>query len=161
MTVWHITFTAFGARLHGDDRPTVDREHNLYGTPFLEPDPARHRIEHQLMSAPAVILSLEKRLLIEDAIPRIRERWSWDFIVCAAATDHIHSLIAIEQRFHGKQARALLKRELTTALDERWAATKRQDGMSWWCEGGSTKAVKDGDYFGNAFWYIWRQRATR
>jgi len=33
--------------------------------------------------------------------------------------------------------------------------------MSWWCEGGSTKAVKRDEYFANAKAYVVEQRATR
>ena len=28
LITWHITFGTYGARLHGDERPTVDRNHN-------------------------------------------------------------------------------------------------------------------------------------
>jgi len=36
-----ITFTTYGTWLHGDPRGSVDREHNVWGTPFLDPDRAR------------------------------------------------------------------------------------------------------------------------
>ena len=161
LTVWHITFTAYGARLHGDDRPTVDREHNQYGTPYLAPDAERNRREHIAMSEFAVVFTLEQRRAIEAVIPAICVRGGWEPIVCAAATDHVHTLLACERRLHGKDVRPIFKRWLTQALDERWQTPKRLDGMSWWTEGGSTKAVKDNEYFCNAYHYILRQRATR
>ncbi|MFA7235386.1 MAG: hypothetical protein WC058_00860 [Phycisphaeraceae bacterium] len=40
-TTWHITFGTYGTRLHGDDRPTVDREHNQRGEAFIEADAER------------------------------------------------------------------------------------------------------------------------
>jgi hypothetical protein len=33
-----ITFTTYGARLHGSARGSVDDEHNVYGTPLLQVD---------------------------------------------------------------------------------------------------------------------------
>lgn len=34
-----LTFRCYGTWLHGDARGSVDREHNTYGTPCLDPDP--------------------------------------------------------------------------------------------------------------------------
>jgi REP element-mobilizing transposase RayT len=160
-TVWHITFTTYGARLHGDDRPTVDRDHNTFGTPYLEPDPERNRIEHIAMNEFPVVFTREQQRFVEDAIPIICLRGGWDYIMCAAGPDHVHTLLGVDSEFHGKQVRPLLKRWLTQTLDSRWTVPKRLDGMSWWGECGSTKAVKDNEYFGNVYAYIWRQRATR
>jgi hypothetical protein len=38
---YFITFHTYGTWIHGDDRGSVDRHHNLYGTPMLPPDPSR------------------------------------------------------------------------------------------------------------------------
>ena len=39
-----ITFRAYGAGLHGDERRSVDRFHRSYGTPMLPPNLKRKRI---------------------------------------------------------------------------------------------------------------------
>ena len=36
-----ITFRCYGTWLHGDERGSVDRFHNWYGTPTFSPNPAR------------------------------------------------------------------------------------------------------------------------
>ena len=36
-----LTFTCYGARLHGDELGAVDREHDVPGTPYASPDAAR------------------------------------------------------------------------------------------------------------------------
>ncbi|MBK6562866.1 hypothetical protein [Candidatus Amarobacter glycogenicus] len=36
---YFITASAYGNRLHGDERGTVDRDHNTVGTPFRQPEP--------------------------------------------------------------------------------------------------------------------------
>jgi hypothetical protein len=38
-----ITFRCYGTWLHGDDRGSVDREHNVPLTPLIEPNAARRR----------------------------------------------------------------------------------------------------------------------
>ncbi|MBY0311790.1 MAG: transposase [Phycisphaerales bacterium] len=160
-TAWHITISTIAARLHGDDRPTVDRDHNRFGTPFLKPDPIRNTREREAMSVGSVVLSSEQRQCIEDAMPEVCLRGGWDFVTCAAGPDHVHVLVRIDESIHGKQVRAWMKRWLTRVLDERWFAPSRSDGSRWWCEGGSTKAVRDAEYFEHVVRYINGQRTPR
>jgi hypothetical protein len=35
---YHITFGTYGTRLHGDERGTVERAHNVYGEPIVGMD---------------------------------------------------------------------------------------------------------------------------
>jgi REP element-mobilizing transposase RayT len=160
-TVWHITVGTYGSRLHGADEPTVDREHNQRGTPFLPPDPQRRRDESAAMRARAVLLNEDQRAFIEASLPSICNRGRWDFIICAAPgkgeEDHFHLMLAADPKPHGKQIRHWLKRWLTEALDNRFG---RPPGGEWWVDGGSTKPVKDEDYFLNTYFYILRQRTT-
>jgi REP element-mobilizing transposase RayT len=160
VTHWHITFGAYGARLHGDERPTVDRAHNVYGTPFLGPDRDRNAREHALCAGEPVRLTGAQRAFIEHVMPSLCARGGWWFLTCAAGPDHVHILLDADPRIHGKRIHPLLKRWLTQALDERWTCPKRPDGQSWWGEGGSNKAVKDEAYLRNALAYINQQRTT-
>jgi hypothetical protein len=159
-TVWHITFGTYGKRMHGDEKPTVDRTNNRFGTAYLAPDLERERGERMSMNAPAVQFSMEQRLFLEARIPEICVRGGWRYVLCAAEVDHLHTLLGVDRAIHGKEARKWLKRWMTEALDTRWRAVKRTDGMSWFCEGGSTLAVHDSDYFRNAYQYILKQRVT-
>ena len=154
MTVWHITFGTYGTRLHGDDRPTVDREHNEFCTPYVAEDSVRWVAERHRMVAPPVLLTREQRLFVAATIPALCERGRWEYLTCAAAPNHVHVLLGADPRVHGKRIRPWLKRWLTAALDSRWQAAKRLDGMSWWAEGGSNRAVKTRDYIEDATRYI-------
>ena len=42
-TTWHITWGTYASRLHGGYRPTVDKQHNQRGEPFLPRDEPRER----------------------------------------------------------------------------------------------------------------------
>lgn len=49
---------------------------------------------------------------------------------------------------------------MTEPLDTWCTAVKWRDAMSWFCEGGSTLAVYDNEYFRNAYRYILKQRVA-
>lgn len=155
MTAWHITFGTYGTRLHGALQPTVDRQHNRRGQPFLGVDVARESCERTQMSHPSVLLSLDQRLFIQSRLTSICDRGGWNLITSAAEQNHVHILIQTTPMVHGKQIRTLVKRWLTQALNERWTMSSR-----WWVEGGSTKPVKDKAYLQTAIAYIDKQRAV-
>jgi len=156
-TTWHITFGTYGTRLHGSERPTVDKQHNRLGTPFLPADAARQRQAHKRMSFTARRFTQLQRLFIEQQIGPICERGGLDYRICAAETDHVHLLCDIIPEIHGEKVRRLVKRWLGQALSEQWPLVR---GERWWAVGGSNKAVRDGAYLNNAYRYILNQRAT-
>jgi REP element-mobilizing transposase RayT len=155
-TSWHITFGTYGARLHGSDRPTVDRQHNQLGQPFLERDIGRESREYKAMRAMPEFLTLAQQLFIQDAVPSICERGGWNLRICAAGPDHVHVLADIVPEVHGEKARRLLKRWLTQEMNKHWRLDAGQD---WWAEEGSNKAIHDEEYLNNAYRYIESQRA--
>jgi hypothetical protein len=46
---YFITFACYGGRPHGDEVGSVDRYHNLIGSPLLEPDSKRVMAERRKM----------------------------------------------------------------------------------------------------------------
>ena len=148
-----------GSRIHGAGEPTVDREHNQRGEPFLPPDPERHKREDNLMRGDPVFLSLPQRSVIEAVLPAICDRGGWGYLIAAAPpepdNDHFHILLHADPPIHGKRIREWMKRWVTEELDRKWG---RPCGDAWWADGGSTKPVKDVEYLNNCFAYIARQR---
>jgi len=164
-TTWHITWGTYGTRLHGDDRPTVDKQHNTRSTPFLGADDQRRSGERDRQPHPAVRLTREQCLFIQEKIPAICERGGWELRVCAAAPDHVHVLLDINPEIHGQKVRRLLKRWVTEALNQAWPPGSGRPGSlaigaTWWAEEGSNKAIKDIKYLNNAFNYVHDQRMT-
>lgn len=156
---WHITIGTHGSRLHGDDRPTVDRQNNELGTPFLYFDRTRADYERELLRGPPVVLSKTQRLYIEELFPAICDRGRWQHIISAAppAGDHFHILLSADRTIHGTDIRKWLKRWLSQALTERFDTPACGE---WWAHGGSTKAVDTNEYYANALRYIRKQRTT-
>ena len=156
-TTWHLTFGTYGTRLHGDNRPTVDRQHNQRGEGFVEHDPKRAKAERDRMRGNPVYLAGPQRAVIESVIPDICKRGGWTYRICAAPdeADHVHVLLDAERSIDPDAILKWLKRWLGDALTQRW-------GMpisgTWWAKAGSTPAVKDEAYLNNAYHYIRRQR---
>ena len=156
-TTWHITWGTYGARLHGGERPTVDKDHNQFGEVFIEVDPEREDFARRLMEADPLYLSPAQREFIEAELPSICIRGGWSYRVGAAGPDHVHLLCDILPEIHGEKARRLAKRWLGQALSKRWPLV---DHPRWWAVEGSNKAVKEVRYLNNAFDYIRDQRTT-
>ena len=159
MTSWHITWGTFCTRLHGSDRPTVDRKHNERGQPFVDRGEYRERYESNIALHKPVYLSLDQRCHIESVIADICKRGGWVYRIAAAGPecDHVHVLCDIDPKIHGKDARKWMKRWLSDSLNSCWPLG---EGMHWWAEGGSTLAVKDENYLNNVFEYLKMQRAS-
>jgi REP element-mobilizing transposase RayT len=156
LTSWHITWGTYGARLHGGFRPTVDRDHNQRGEPFIYRDKHREDSEESILNFPARLLTTEQRSFAEECIPSICTRGGWENRICAAGPDHVHVLCDIASAIHGERVRRLLKRWLGEALSKNWPTA---EGQTWWAEEGFN-IVKDEAYLNNVFDYIRRQRAT-
>ena len=178
---WHLTFGTYAARLHNDPRPTVDRRHNLVGTPFPPPDPDR---QQPPTSAP-IRLTYEHCSHIEQTIPQLCTRGGWTYHTCAAPFElhphepgrvgpaapnplpnpppnpaqygnHVHILLAATAHIHGKQIRKWIKRWLSESLTQTFGPPPSR----WWAEGGSTKPVTSERYLLNVARYINNQRTT-
>jgi len=155
MTTWHITFGTYGARLHGGERPTVDRKHPEPGAEIVERDADLEDQKRSQLSGPPVHLTIEQRRFVQNKIPVICERGGWSLRICSAGDDHVHVLLDIDPAVHGEKVRRLIKRWLTQAMDTKWPRPK---GGRWWAEQGSNKVVDDPEYLANAHEYIEKQR---
>src|SRR6185437_9663878 len=67
---YFITFSTYGTWLHGTEKGkgSVDRDHNGYATPFLEPDVNRQSDEKNAMVQPPYLLDEARRVVVRHAI---------------------------------------------------------------------------------------------
>ncbi len=90
-----FTFRTFGTWLHGDERGSVDRNNNVYGSPYIKPSPAwNSRVKASLTREP-VILDAPRRRAVEKAIRELCEKRGWRLIALNVRTNHVHCVIAI------------------------------------------------------------------
>ena len=156
-TSWHITWGTYGTRLHGSQRPTVERDHNKRGEAFVPANPQREQAIKAILNFPPVFFTDQQRTFIEAELPTICLRGGWTHRIAAAATDHVHILCDIVPEVHGEKVRRLLKRWLGESLSQQWPLPPK---ATWWGEEGANIAVKDEKYLNNVYNYIARQRAT-
>jgi REP element-mobilizing transposase RayT len=93
-----ITFRTYGTWLHGDRRGSVDRFHNVYGTPKLPPSPRRQQYERQLMKAPPVKLDARRRQAIRRSLDETCRIRKWKLWAANVRRNHVHSVITAQCR---------------------------------------------------------------
>jgi REP element-mobilizing transposase RayT len=93
-----ITFRTFGTWLHGDRRGSVDRFHNVYGTPMLHPNPSRELYEQHLMKMPPVKLDTRRRAAVLQSLRETCRVRKWKLWAANVRTNHVHSVITAQCR---------------------------------------------------------------
>ena len=92
-----ITFTTYGTWLHGDERASVDRRHNIPGTPYVDPDPRRLRYETTMRKHPPVMLGPDRRAVVHEAIAAVCERRDWTLHALNVRSNHVHVVVSAPQ----------------------------------------------------------------
>ncbi len=90
---YFLTWTCKGTRLHGDPRGSVDRAHNTFGTPRLEPDPERQAAEAARMVDPPIELSESDRQLVEATVGEVAAHRGWTLVAVAVRSNHVHMVV--------------------------------------------------------------------
>jgi REP element-mobilizing transposase RayT len=143
-----VSFTTYGAWLHGKDRGSVDVDHNDVGTPFLPPDPAAEAEERSTMAQPPYTLDQPRRRVVLATIQEVCRHRGWRLIACHVRTTHVHAIVAADAAAEKvmNDFKAYASRRLTEAgFDDH--ERKR------WTRHGSTRYIWTEDYLGNAIHY--------
>ena len=88
-----ISFRTYGTWLHGDQRGSIDRFHNHYGSPYLAPDSEWHRYNRGLLKTKPLLLTASQRKSIGVAIRESCEVRKWSLLALNARTNHVHSVV--------------------------------------------------------------------
>ena len=90
-----ITFRCYGTWLHGDKRGSIDRFHNAYKSPYIEPNPRWHRHNAQALEGEPVILDARRRTSVERAIRETCKLRKWHLLALSVRTNHVHVVVCI------------------------------------------------------------------
>jgi REP element-mobilizing transposase RayT len=93
-----ITFACYGCHLHGDPEGSVDRKHNLPGSPLIEPNPKRVSAERRLMEQPPYRMDAQRRQAVLASIVDRCSQQDWDLLAAHVRTNHIHLVVEGEVR---------------------------------------------------------------
>lgn len=153
---YFITFTTYGAWLHGKDPGSVDREHNEVDTPFLPPDPIEENEERLSLSQPPYILDEARRRIVLATIQEVCQYRGWRLIACHIRSTHVHIIVvasANPEKVMG-DIKAYASRRLTEAGFEN-KDRKR------WTRHGSTRYIWDDEFLRNAINYALNRQGER
>ncbi len=135
-----ISFRTYGTWLHGDERGSVNRRRNKYGTPRIEPNPRLSNAERQQLKHPPVKLNARQRPAVEKAIREVCDHRRYLLRAINVRTNHVHTVVT-----------AALKPEPILQAFQAYATRKlRRDGLlpgdvKPWSRHGSTR-------------YLWKER---
>ena len=138
-----ITFRTRGSWLHGDQRGSVSRHRNKFGTKYLPPETNWLETNGQRLKISPVTSSAAQRRAVEDAIKDTCARRNWSLVAINARTNHVHSVVRIGET-KPESALNAFKANATRLMRER--------GL--WSENGSPWVDK-----GSKRW-LWNEKAV-
>jgi REP element-mobilizing transposase RayT len=89
-----ITFRTYGTWLAGDERGSIDRYHNKYGTQRSVVSPDREKVHLARLKSDPFLLNAEARKHVETAIQDVCRFRSWSLIAINVKTNHAHIVVS-------------------------------------------------------------------
>ena len=91
---YFLTFSTYGAWLHGRDLGSVDEQHNEVGTPFLPPDVEKEAVMRGNMREQPYLLDAQRRPLVLRTILQVAAHRGWMVRACHVRSTHVHVIVA-------------------------------------------------------------------
>ena len=105
-----ITFRTYGTWLHGDARGSVDRHHNVYGTPMLDSKPALQAAERSQLRQSPILLTGAQCIMVAEAVRGVCRDRDWSLLALKVRSNHVHAVVAApdlpEKVLHALKSRA-------------------------------------------------------
>ena len=150
---YFITFTCYGTRLYGDEAGSVDREHNIPGTPFLAPNLRRVQAEQRQMRQEAYHLDSRRRTVVLCAIQKVCAHRGWTLLAAHVRTFHVHLVVAAEER--SEKVLNDVKAYASRVLNQTEVGSNSQRR---WTRHGSTRYLWKAEEVGAAIHYVVREQ---
>ena len=131
-----LTFACYGAKLHGD-AGTVDRWHNVLGSPRIQENARRVAHQRQLMDQPPYTLDGIRRSVTLKAIQEVCDKKSWTLLAAHVRTTHVH--VVVESEASAEWVMSTLKRAASRSLNE--LGVDGQAERRRWARHGSTRYI--------------------
>jgi hypothetical protein len=88
-----ITFRSRGTWLHGDERGSIDRHNNIYGTPRISANKKWFEHNQSKLTGRPSYLTAKRRRIIERAIRETCSIRNWVLYAINIRTNHIHVVV--------------------------------------------------------------------
>lgn len=145
-----ITFTTYGTWLHGDEKGSVDKEHNQYGSPFVGRSPAWHRREQSVLKNPAFTLGRKARERVLETILDVCRFRGWQAHVVHVRSNHVHIVVSGEEK--PEKMMVDFKAYATRAIKK--IANKQGAVKKYWTQHGSTRYLWTKESLDSAMKYV-------
>lgn len=146
---YFISFTTYGTWLHGRAAGSVDREHNVPGTPFLVADPSAEAASRQRQRQEPYFLDEAHRAVVLRTIREVAAHRGWKLWAVHVRTNHVHSVVTA----NGKPEKVMvdLKAWASRRLREAFGESADRDR---WTQHGSTRYLNTQTSFDAAVVYV-------
>jgi REP element-mobilizing transposase RayT len=125
---YFISFRTYGTWLHGDERGSVNRKQNKYGTPRIAPNSLLEKAERSLLKYPPVTLDGYQRSVVEKAIREVCKHREYKLLAINVRTNHVHTVVSAQvkpepilQAFQAYATRKLREAGLLTRKIKPWS----------------------------------------
>ena len=89
-----ITFRCYGTWLHGDDRASTDRKHNIYGTKKLSPNQRLQLSDESYLKNAPLGLNARQRSVVEGTIREVCTYRRYGLRAINVRTNHVHLVVS-------------------------------------------------------------------
>jgi REP element-mobilizing transposase RayT len=145
-----ITFRTYGTWLHGDDRGSIDRYHNMFRGPRVPANQVMHRQHEAKLKSEPFLLNAKARGVVAETIREVCSFRDWPLRALNIRTNHGHVVVSnkgvapdrILRDFKAYSTRALRSSGL-------WVFDH-----SPWADGGSKRYLWSDESIGNACDYV-------
>src|SRR5262245_12684823 len=139
---YFISFRCYGTWLHGDERGSVDRFHNIYRTPMLPPNEHRRNEMRSRMKRDPVELTATRRSAVEEGVRETCDKRGWALRAINVRTNHVHTVVTA-----GGDPEPVMIAFKANATRKMVEAGAWQRGIKPWSRHGSTR-------------YLWREKSV-
>src|SRR5262245_18416511 len=146
---YFITFTTYGTWLHGRAPGSVDRVHNLPGTPWLPPDADRERQMRSALRQDPYVLDPARRAVVLRTIREVAAHRAWTLWAVHVRSNHVH--VVMTAACKPEKVMADLKAWCSRRLREAFGESSDRDR---WTQHGSTRYLNDQESFVAAVTYV-------
>ena len=134
LLMYFLTFACYGQHLHGSPSGSVDRGHNVFGSPVLADAPVRASRARAVMKQTAYLLDRESGTVVLHAIVDTCSHAGWKLLAAHIRTTHAH--VVMEAEVRPEKIMNAFKAYASPYLK---AAEREQADVRRWAHHGSTR----------------------
>lgn len=142
-----ITMRTYGTWVHGDERGSMDRKHNVYRTPKIASNLSLQKSDKKQLKHPPVTLNARQRPAVEKAIREVCQHRPYILRAINVRTNHVHTVVTAMQdpepildAFKAYATRKLRRAKLMPVKVKPWA--RHGSTVYLWKEKDVAKAIE-------------------